>query len=72
MTEEELKAEALKSGYRLCKIPLFDCSCYMEYPNRMHKNKNGNWKCVDRYERIDYKPRSKSSPITHCVRKAGI
>ena len=25
------------------------CTCYIEYPNEMHKFKNGHWKCVDKY-----------------------
>ena len=27
-----------------------ECSCWVKYPNPMHKNKNGSWKCVDKYE----------------------
>ena len=69
MDDKELKEEALKKGYRLCKIPEYQCSCYVPYPNINHKNKNGRWKCVDDYEPMDYTPRSKSFPITHCKRK---
>ena len=29
-----------------------ECSCWIKYPNDMHKNKNGQWKCVDCYENI--------------------
>lgn len=29
-----------------------ECSCWIDYPNKMHKNKNGQWKCVDCYECI--------------------
>ena len=50
MTLEELKAEAKRQGYRLQKIPDYDCSCYMPYPNERHRHRNGKWKCVDRYE----------------------
>lgn len=69
MTDEEIKAEALKHGYRLCKIPCHDCSCYMPYPNISHKNKNGAWKCVDRYRPIEDAPKTKWGPITKCVKK---
>ena len=27
-----------------------ECSCWVKYPNPMHKGKNGKWKCVDQYE----------------------
>lgn len=28
------------------------CTCYVEYPNKSHICKNGNWKCVDKYKNI--------------------
>ena len=52
MNEEELKAEAKKLGYVVTKKPIYQCSCYMPYPNECHKNKNGKWKCVDKYNNI--------------------
>ena len=66
MTLEELKTEAKKLGYKVTKIPPFDCSCYAPYPNKTQKHKNGRWKCVDDYEKIDYQPKSKCGPCTHC------
>lgn len=71
MTISELKAEAKRHGYRLEKMPEYDCSCYMQYPNERHKRKNG-WKCVDKYEPIKYKPKGCYSPITHCKRKKAV
>lgn len=72
MTINELRAEAEKLGYRLQKIPDYDCSCYIEYPNPNHMRKNGTWICIDRYENIkDYEPRTIYSPITHCKKKDG-
>ena len=26
-----------------------ECTCYMNYPNKCKKRKNGKWKCVDEY-----------------------
>ena len=47
----------------------YDCSCHVEYPNKAHKNKNGTWKCVDKYEKCeDWKPKSIYSCKTHCRR----
>lgn len=28
----------------------YDCSCWCSYPNTLHKQKNGKWKCVDKFE----------------------
>lgn len=70
MTYEELKAEADKMGYKLQKRPLFDCSCYVEYPNEAHKMKNGRWRCVDKYEPVEVtNVINKHSGMTHCRRK---
>lgn len=66
MTYAELKAEAYRQGYRLQKIPEFQCSCFVPYPNESHKCKNGKWKCVDKYEPMEYKRRSAFDPCTHC------
>jgi len=30
-----------------------ECSCWVNYPNPMHKNRNGKWKCVDNYECVN-------------------
>ena len=68
MTIDELRREALKLGYKLYKIPPFDCSCYMPYPNE-RKNYANRWVCKDRYEPIDYPQRSKYDPCTHCRKK---
>lgn len=57
MTINELRAEAEKLGYRLQKIPDYDCSCYIEYPNPNHMRKNGTWICIDRYENICFRKR---------------
>lgn len=69
MTIEELQLEAKKKGYRLCKIPEYQCTCYMEYPNHCHKQKNGHWKCVDDYEPIKFKRKGLHNPMTRCRRK---
>lgn len=69
MNDEELKAAAKKLGYVLVKKPCYQCSCYLPYPNESHKQKNGRWKCVDRYEPIEFDRKSLYSPITKCVRK---
>ncbi len=68
MTAEELKAEADKLGYTIAKKPCYQCSCYSHYPNACHKNKNGTWKCVDKYRPIKFKSKSKYAPITRCQR----
>ena len=74
MTVSEVKREAARLGYRLQKIPPFDCSCYLPYPNERYRKKNGSWKCVDRYEGMTdydtgrhYSPGS--VPCTHCRKK---
>ena len=71
MTLDEVKKEAAKYGYRLQKIPDYDCSCYMPYPNENHRHKNGKWKCVDRYEPSQHKPKYDCyhMPCTFCNRK---
>lgn len=68
MTEEELKAEADKLGYRVVKEPTYQCSCYMPYPNECHKHTNGKWKCVDKYRPIKFKRKGLYGPMTRCVR----
>ena len=70
-TVDEIKKEAAKHGYRLQKIPDYDCSCYMPYPNIRHKHRNGKWKCVDRYEPSKHKPKYSCyhMPCTFCNRK---
>jgi len=53
-----------------------ECSCWVKYPNPMHKGKNGKWKCVDDYECIQ-DLQTVETPIgltavrrkTHCRRK---
>lgn len=70
MTEKELREEAKKQGFTLAKIPCYQCSCYLPYPNINHKNKNGSWKCVDRYEPIKMK-RNNYGAMTHCRKKGG-
>ena len=69
MTKEKLQAEAEKLGYKIVKAPSYQCSCYMDYPNKNHRNKNGSWKCVDRYEPIKCKNKGNHFPITRCRRK---
>ena len=66
MTYAELKAEAEKQGYKLYKTPDYQCSCYMQYPNKYHKHKNGKWKCIDKYEPIKVMNRGNYNPCTHC------
>ena len=55
-----------------------ECSCWVHYPNPMHKKDNGKWKCVDDYECIrDLEIKmtkvgvSCVSGKTHCRRKEG-
>lgn len=53
-----------------------ECSCWVKYPNPMHKGKNGKWKCVDDYECIQ-DLQTVETPIgltavrrkTHCKQK---
>ena len=73
MTLEELKAEAKRQGYKLQKIPDYDCSCYMPYPNERHRHRNGKWKCVDRYEPADHEHQYQcwNMPCTYCRKKRG-
>lgn len=66
---DELRTEAKRKGFRLCKIPEYQCTCYMEYPNKNHKHKNGHWKCVDNYEPIKFKRIGESFPMTRCRKK---
>lgn len=40
----------------------WDCSCWCKYPNKNHKQKNGKWKCVDRFQCI----RDLVEPLTNC------
>lgn len=45
----------------------YQCSCHIEYPNENCKFKNGKWKCVDKYEKVeDWKPKGICSCKTHC------
>ena len=30
-----------------------ECSCWVNYPNPMHRKENGKWKCVDNYECVN-------------------
>ena len=53
MTLEELKAAANKLGYVVKKKPVYQCSCYLPYPNECLKRKNGKWRCVDKYRPIE-------------------
>ena len=71
MTEEELKALAKEMGYVVAKKPCYQCSCYCQYPNKNHKNKNGKWKCVDSYRPIKLKSKWWYGPITHCQKIEG-
>lgn len=44
-----------------------DYSCWANYSSKAHKKKNGEWKCVDRYECI--RDREGYDRKTHCRRK---
>lgn len=68
MTKEELKEEANKLGYSIIKKPNYQCSCYCPYPNINHKRANG-WKCVDRYEQMEWERKHTHQPKTKCRRK---
>lgn len=55
------------------KTKNYDCSCYAEYPNKAHLNKNGTWKCVDRYEKVeDWQPKSIYGCKTHCRKRCSM
>ena len=45
----------------------WDCSCWVNYPNKAYKKRNGEWKCVDKYECI--RDREGYDRKTHCRRK---
>ena len=45
----------------------WDCSCWVNYPNKAHRKRNGEWKCVDSYECI--RDRKGYDGKTHCRRK---
>lgn len=48
----------------------YDCSCFVEYPNKAHRHESGKWKCVDKFEKCeDWKPKYPHSCVTHCRRK---
>lgn len=67
-----IKIEAKKLGYKLVPIPNYDCACNNPYPNIMCKYKNGNWKCVDKYENVeDWKPK-RHNVLTHCRKREGV
>lgn len=71
MTVEELKQEAEKQGFSLVRKPDYDCSCHRMYPNEMHRNKNGTWKCVDRYRPCKHQRKYMNTldyPKTFCRR----
>ena len=70
MTFEELKTEALKQGYKLYKIPNWQCSCHVPYPNKAHQRKNGKWKCIDKYEPVQFTQTNIYNPCTHCKLKS--
>lgn len=65
MTEAELRAEAKKLGYVLVKKPCYQCTCYVPYPNKSHRYKNGRWKCVDEYRPIKFEHKG-HQPLTRC------
>ena len=55
-----------------------ECSCWVHYPNPMHKKGNGRWKCVDEYECIQDLEIAETKiglsvvkRKTHCRRKEG-
>ena len=68
MTVEELKNEAGKIGYTCNKKPCYQCSCYISYPNFMHRRKT-SWKCIDKYIPIKFERKSQYGTVTRCVRK---
>ena len=37
----------------------YNCSCWMDYPNELHK-RACEWKCVERYEYVGKSPRGKT------------
>lgn len=36
----------------MTKYTAKECSCWNDYPNPMHKKRNGQWKCVDCYKQV--------------------
>jgi len=61
MTLPELKEEAKRQGYRVAKIPPYDCACCLEYPRKA--------RCLETHEPI---PPTKPWQKTHCRRKVAI
>ena len=61
MTLEELKVEAYKQGYRLTRLPWYDCRCAMPYPRKA--------RCAEFYREV--KKDGYKGGFTHCVRKIG-
>lgn len=64
MTLEELKEEAKKHGYKLQKLPTWDCDCCVAWPNHARKKKDGQWKCMN-YRCIQ---NANGTHKTHCVK----
>lgn len=49
-----------------------ECSCYMEYPNVLHKKRTGKWLCVDKYEcvrALERKPDGTVKRKTKCMKR---
>lgn len=49
-----------------------ECSCYLKYPNELHKRNTGKWICVDEYEcvrPIEYKEDGTVKRKTLCRKK---
>ena len=46
-----------------------ECHCWVPYPNESHKNKNGTWKCVDKYECVRDLGADGKGKSTFCRRK---
>lgn len=42
----------------------YDCHCWLDYPNKTHRNANGTWKCKDCYEFVG----KSRQGATHCRR----
>ena len=69
MTEQELREKAKEMGFTLVKKPCYDCTCYVTYPNINHRNRNGKWKCVDKYVPVKFEKKYGYQPVTRCMKK---
>lgn len=61
MSLEEIKQAAKEYGYKLTKIPDYDCACYRDYPNKP--------RCLECFYPIKFKQIRSGGKKTRCKRK---